>query len=172
MGTKANGSLFHILILLAMLSLLLIPLGKGALAVTPPDDVDYGLGYDEQQGGGGLVGQTVRILNGNALEYRTDLSFPSPNRLGLTFQVFYNSRSTRAGSLGYGWSHTYEAFLDPSVEIEEKTYLKIIDPTGRAAYFQEGDEKYDGAFHERSHVKEEPPNYVSGTGWMGPSTGF
>jgi len=32
-----------------------------AHAVTPPSDVDYGLATDEQQGGGGLVGETVRV---------------------------------------------------------------------------------------------------------------
>ena len=45
-------------------------------------DVDYGLDDDEQQGGGGLIGETVRILNGNVVEYRTDVSFSSPHRMG------------------------------------------------------------------------------------------
>ena len=45
------------------------------------EDVDFGLDYNEQQGGGGLVGETVRILNGNTIEFRSDLNFPSPNQL-------------------------------------------------------------------------------------------
>ncbi|MBW2609897.1 MAG: tandem-95 repeat protein, partial [Deltaproteobacteria bacterium] len=52
--------------------------------IMPPADVDLGVNQDEQQGGGGLVGETVRVLNGNVLEFRSDVSFPTPNRLGLS----------------------------------------------------------------------------------------
>ncbi len=129
--------------------------------ITSPEDVDYGLDTDEQQGGGGLVGETVRVLNGNALDIRSDLRFPSPHRLGLTFQAVYNSRSTASGGLGYGWSHTYGAALDPSFDHNGTTYLKVVDSTGRARYFLEGAPgEYAGAFKERSHVKLESGKYV------------
>ena len=53
------------------------------VVMASPEDIDYGFDADEQQGGEGLVGETVRILNGNVVEYRSDLGFSSPNRLGL-----------------------------------------------------------------------------------------
>jgi len=126
-----------------------------------PADVDLGIDQDEQQGGGGLVGETVRVLNGNTIETRSDLQFTSPNLLGLTLQAFYNSRSHNTGSMGYGWSHTYEAYLDPSFEIGGVTHLRILDSTGRAHYFVEdtGGE-YLGAFAEKSRVVLDEGEYI------------
>ena len=129
--------------------------------VTIPGDVDLGLAIDEQEGGGGLVGETVRILNGNTVEYRSDLAFPSPNRLGLSFEATYNSRSTISGALGFGWTHTYDVSLDPDFDISGGSYIKILGPTGRAFYFQEETVGlYKGVFHERSFVKAEAEGYV------------
>jgi len=131
------------------------------VCIASPEGTDYGLYTNEQQGGGGLVGETIRILNGNGVEYRSDLRFSSPNRLGLPFQAFYNSRSADLGSLGYGWTHTYGVSLDPSFEMGGKTYVKTIDQTGRAYYFlEEGTGVYMGVFKERSHVKAEGGGYV------------
>lgn len=132
-----------------------------ALAVSPPADVDYGLAADEQQGGGCLVGETIRIFNGNNIQFREDLRFASPNRLAFLFQAAYNSRSDILGSLGYGWIHTYESSLDPSFDIEGVTYIKVIDNTGRASYFlEETAGVYKGAFKERSYVKAEGGGYI------------
>ncbi|MBU4010114.1 MAG: hypothetical protein KJ882_05050, partial [Proteobacteria bacterium] len=50
---------------------------KLPLAQNIPPLSDLGFDYDEQQGGGGLVGETIRVLNGNVLEYRNDLQFSS-----------------------------------------------------------------------------------------------
>ena len=126
-----------------------------------PDDVDFGFAFDEQEGGGGLVGETVRLLNGNMVEVRSDLRFPSPNSLGLVFAATYNSRSAEAGILGFGWTHTYSATLDPDFEISGVSYLKVVCSSGRAHYFQEETPgNYKGAFHELSHVKEEAGDYV------------
>jgi YD repeat-containing protein len=132
-----------------------------AHAVSPPEDIDYGLSMDEQQGGSGLVGDVVRILNGNNIENRQDISFPSPNRMGLSFDATYNSLSGTTGYLGFGWTHTYEVSVDPSFEIESETYVRILDSTGRALYFvEQGGGVYGGAFKERSYVKEESGEYI------------
>jgi YD repeat-containing protein len=132
-----------------------------AHAVSPPPDVDYGLAVDEQQCGAGLVGEDIRVLNGNNIQVREDLRLSSPNRLGLTFQAAYNSRSAVPGALGYGWTHTYESSLDPAFDIEGESFVKIIDSTGRAAYFQEDTPGvYPGAFKERSFVKAEQGGYI------------
>ncbi|MFC1533672.1 putative Ig domain-containing protein [Thermodesulfobacteriota bacterium] len=143
--------------------------GPGGLAsdsatitvLPPPADVDLGLCMDEHQGGGGLVGETIRILNGNTIESRSDLRFPSPNRLGLTLQAFYNSRSDIAGSMGHGWTHTYELSLDSTYDISGVTFLKITDSTGCARYFtEETSGEYSGVFAERTHVKLESGEYI------------
>jgi len=129
--------------------------------ITPPPDVDFGLDTDEQQGGGGLVGETVRILNGNTVELRPDAGFPSPHSLNLALAATYNSQSEQSGALGFGWTHTYHASLDPSVLIQKAAFLKITDSTGRAHYFTEDTTgKYVGVFAERTHVKIEAGAYV------------
>ncbi|MCK4541357.1 MAG: RHS repeat protein [Spirochaetales bacterium] len=129
--------------------------------VLPEKGIAYGLDVDEQQGGGGLAGETVRILNGNIVEYRSDLGFSSPNRHGLSFAATYNSRSGISGVLGFGWTHTYSVVLNPAYEMSGQTYLKIIDQTGRTAYFtEEIPGIYKGEFSERSQVKTEAGGYV------------
>jgi len=66
------------------------------------EDADYGFLADEQEDGAGLLGGSVRILNGNAALRRKDLSFPSPHGMGLGFEAVYNSRLIRHGTSGYG----------------------------------------------------------------------
>ncbi|KPK45848.1 MAG: hypothetical protein AMK74_02195, partial [Nitrospira bacterium SM23_35] len=123
------------------------------IVLIAPADADLGIDEDEQQGGGGLVGETVRILNGNTIETRSDLQFPSPNHLGLVLVAFYNSRSDIIGSMGHGWSHTYEVSLDHAIDIESVAFVKILDNTGKGHYFMEGSAgEYSGAFGEKSHV--------------------
>ncbi|MBW2340553.1 MAG: hypothetical protein JRF50_09460 [Deltaproteobacteria bacterium] len=129
--------------------------------VTPPKDIDYGLDGDEQQGGGGLVGMKIRILNGNNVLHQPDIRFPSPNHLGLAFAGYYNSQSTSLGSLGYGWTHTYEVSLDPAFTMGGREFLKIVDDTGRAVYFvEETGGLYRGIFKECTSVKAEVARYV------------
>jgi len=129
--------------------------------VAPPEDVDQGIPDDDQQGGAGLVGETICILNGTNVESRSDLAFPSPNSLGLSFEAFYNSRSQSLGTLGYGWTHTYDISLDPVFKIEGKGFLKIVDQKGRAHYFlEESPGLYSGAFKETSHVTVEAGDYI------------
>jgi YD repeat-containing protein len=131
------------------------------VVITPPEDVDHGMPEDDQQGGAGLVGETISILNGTNAESRSDLSFPSPNTLGLTFEAHYNSRSQTLGPLGYGWTHTYDSSLDPAYQIEGKDFVRIVDQTGRAHYFlEEAPGSYKGAFNERTHVMLEAGDYV------------
>jgi hypothetical protein len=129
--------------------------------VRPPEDIDYGLFDDEQQGGGGLVGMKVHMLNGNTVLKQSGLSFPFPNRLSLAFVAYYNSRSQDLGSLGYGWTHSYEPSLDPSFVMSGKEFLKIVDHTGRAAYFREQTAGvYRGIFKERTSVQAQEGGYV------------
>ena len=42
------------------------------------ENADFAYDEDDQQGGGGLLSHTVRILNGNVTEQRQDIRMPSP----------------------------------------------------------------------------------------------
>jgi RHS repeat-associated protein len=129
--------------------------------INTPLDVDYGIGDDEQQGGGGLVGETVRIFNGNVIDYRSDLGFASPNSLGLSLGAVYNSRSNSAGTMGFGWTHTYEMSLDPAYDISGMIFLKITDNTGRTHYFTEEQAgEYKGVFGEKTEVLLDSGEYI------------
>ena len=161
MGIKVKVSRIVILFVITTLSCFFTFTANVSQAASPPEDVDLGLATDDQHGGGGVVGEVIRILNGNNIQSREDLTFSSPNRLGLAFKATYNSRSNIAGSLGYGWTNTYESSLDPSFEIEGVIYIKIIDSTERATYFLEDTPGlYKGAFKELTHVKAEEGDYV------------
>ena len=109
----------------------------------------------------GLVGNPIRIYNGNNVEAEEDIRFSSPNRRQLIFKRFYNSRSGSTGPMGYGWTHTYNASLDPSYEFGASYYLRIIDETGRGVYFEDaGSGHYVGAFKEQTTVEVEAGDYV------------
>lgn len=126
-----------------------------------PEDVDFGLDDDDQQGGNGKLNDSVCILIGNVTESRTDIRFASAHRLGLSFAAFYNSRSFAQGALGFGWTHTYSLALDPSYQLSGGSYLKIVDESGRGAYFTEQTPGvFTGEFKERSYVKQEGGDYV------------
>jgi RHS repeat-associated protein len=121
----------------------------------------YGTDADEQERSGGLIAETIRILNGNVVESRSDLDFPSPNRLGLRLLASYNSRYENVGSMGHGWTHTYEATLESAFVIDGVTSLRITDGTAKAFYFQErAPGEYSGLFGEHSRVKAEPGGHV------------
>ena len=125
------------------------------------EDVDNGLDYNEHQGGGGLVGETIRILNGNVVELRSDLNFSTPNRLGLSFVAVNNSQSSASGSLGFGWTHTYSVFLDTDADGLTGSYISVGDETGRVHYYLEAAAGvFEGVFSERTVVKLEAGEYV------------
>jgi RHS repeat-associated protein len=129
---------------------------------TAYQDVQLGIAGDELAGGAGLVARSIRVTNENAMEHREDLAFPSPNSFGLAFRATYNSRATQAGILGYGWFHNFGASLNPSSQLGNRAFLRIIDGTGKGSYFiQEVSGYYSGVFGERGYVKAEGGGY----GW-------
>jgi len=124
-------------------------------------DLDNGFDSNSQLGGNGVVGERICVFNGNVADSRIDFQFSSPNGLGLFFQATYNSRSDTPGDLGFGWSHTFSDVLDPAYNLAGQTYLKIVDQTGRAAFFKEETAGiYKGEFNEHSQVKAESGEYV------------
>ena len=135
--------------------------GKSDCPPGAPEDLELGLLFNEQNGGGGLIAETVRIINGNALEKRPDINFGSPNSRGLSFAAAYNSRSDSLGSSGYGWHHSYSLALESNFSFFGQVYLKVIDESGRPAYFLEDSPgSYKGAFNEKSRVEFAPDEYI------------
>ena len=129
--------------------------------VSPPDDVDLGLPHDNQYSGAGFVGESINIINGNAVEARTDLVFPSPHAQGLQFSAIYNSQSETEGQLGHGWTHNYNLSLDPAITLKDMTFLRISDASGRAHYFlSDGNDTLSGFFNEQSFVQHIGEEYI------------
>lgn len=52
----------------------------------------------------------INVVNGNAYQREVDIS-PLPGELGIELVRHYNSKSNRAGPLGFGWSYGYETEL-------------------------------------------------------------
>lgn len=136
------------------------------------EDADYGFLADEQEDGAGLLGGSVRILNGNAAVRRKDLSFPSPHGMGLGFEAVYNSRPIRLSTSGFGWTHTYDVYLDPAFDLGGLQAVKIVDETGRSAFFREtANGGYDGLFYERTRLQFTGA-LISGTAGTAENTSF
>jgi RHS repeat-associated protein len=126
-----------------------------------PADIDLGIDPSSPPAAGEVIAGGLNLLNGNLVEVRNDLVFPSPNRLGLAFQSFYNSRSSTLGDLGYGWSHSFAAGLTLSNGSTGFPYHKISDATGRGVYFScNTTGTFPGAFQERSQLRLEGTQYV------------
>ncbi|MFW6324170.1 MAG: DUF6531 domain-containing protein, partial [Desulfovibrionales bacterium] len=117
---------------------------------TRPDGAELGVPGDSH-GEGGLLGTTLSITNGNVLEVRKDISFPSPHQMGLVLTGSYNSRSNTLGTMGFGWSHSYTPILSQT-SLSGSNYLTIEDETGRIRYFSSANGTYHGAFGENSSV--------------------
>ncbi len=127
----------------------------------PPEDVDFGIAASEQERGGGLVGETICILNGNCVELREDLSLSSPHTMGLRFTGAYNSRSNRVGCMGHGWTHGFEASLELQHLIDGLEFVRILDHRGRAHYFRKRENGlYIGFFKEKTRLSAEGAGYV------------
>jgi hypothetical protein len=114
--------------------------------IAAPDNAYFGYNTDDLEGNTGLINGTLNILNSNCFEARQDVSFPSTFGAGLAFGGLYNSRSDFDGPFGYGWSHSYNALLNPAVDITGDIYLQILEPNGRGIYFlEESPGVYQGA---------------------------
>ena len=138
-----------------------ISYGKNDCPIQIPEEIDFGLQFDEQKGGSGLIAGAARLINGNAVEKRTDIEFPSPHGMGLKFKSFYNNRSENIGGLGFGWSHSYAIFLELDFIYFGQIYARIIDETGRSIFFSEYiSGSYKGAFNEKTRLERHSNGFV------------
>jgi RHS repeat-associated protein len=144
--------------------------------IDPPETVLFGRLPDEQRGGGGRVGESVRIPSGNAVVSARDAAFPSAHRQGLVFARFYNSRSTTLAALGHGWSHAFGLRLDPNRNLAGRDVVEIVDDTGRSLFFRPtGNGAYQALFGDKSRLAFSDGEFVwrrtSGLGYRFSATG-
>ena len=105
-------------------------------------------------------GDPINILSGNLVEKERDISIPSSFQKGLVFRRYYNSQSTLSGVLGYGWSHSFSAFLTTNYK-SDTSLIKIQDESGRGVFFSTTDNiNFTGLYGEKSSVLLENNEYV------------
>ncbi|MGP9512730.1 DUF6531 domain-containing protein, partial [Psychrobacter sp. AOP5-GZ1-6] len=75
-------------------------------------------------------GNPINVLTGNKFEQATDIQANSGD-YSLSFNRYYNSKSTQRGILGIGWRHNYEMQLQ---DIDDQ--IDIIQADGRQIHFQ------------------------------------
>ncbi|MFH1505506.1 MAG: DUF6531 domain-containing protein [archaeon] len=107
-----------------------IVLKENATRDTRSDEYTYGVGIDalgfqaDTPYFGAGTGAAVNAFSGNLVITSTDVSLPGANGIGTSFTRFYNSdvyysmnqgsgnpgpyNMLKPGTLGHGWSHTYE----------------------------------------------------------------
>lgn len=65
------------------------------------------------------------------------------------------------GSLGYGWSHSFEAFFITGIQIDNQNVIRVMDETGRIRFFADnGTGIFPGLFNEKSHMQSNASEYV------------
>ncbi len=76
-----------------------------------------------------LAGDPVSVVSGNLYHSEEDLRIPTDGPPFLLTRT-YNSQISSAGALGVGWTHSYEARVEPPQELQGFTYL----PTSLAGF--------------------------------------
>ena len=105
------------------------------------------------------AGNPTNIATGNKYEEVLDLSIFTPG-IPLEFRRSYNSQVLSDGSLGFGWTHTY----DVSVQVVQDTAPKrviIWDSDGKALYFNEISRATEIIFAGESGVKDRLKQVIS-----------
>jgi hypothetical protein len=80
-----------------------------------------------------------------AFSIRIRSKLKSANNIGATANFL--------GALGFGWTHTYSAFLDTEVGGLAGSFIRIVDETGRGHYFNEAAAGvFEGFFNEKEKI--------------------
>ena len=78
---------------------------------------------------GGAAGKPVNVTTGKLWYQNHDIQLSGPQ--GLRFSRWYDNQTAYSRDLGYGWRHSYNAFLDLSVGGR----IVFVDEEGRQVYF-------------------------------------
>jgi len=79
-----------------------------------------------------LTGAPINVTSGNMHHTEQDITLKIPG-IGLNFSRHYNSRSTRTGPVGYGWTHSFEVVLEP----EGDSRVRVLGQAGKGVTFRE-----------------------------------
>jgi RHS repeat-associated protein len=86
---------------------------------------NFGITLCDQQ-----AGNPINLGTGNKFQRELDFSAKTPGP-ELAFRRFYNSQSSYNGPLGYGWTHTYNLFIE-----DEGNRVIVWDADGKVFYFK------------------------------------
>ena len=102
------------------------------------DDVtsDFGLPEDFNPNS---VGDPINVVTGNVYEYKEDLNISGGGGLPVQFARFYNSKDNVNGPLGYGWTHSYNVYLEEG----QDGHITEFGPQGVRSRFEL---EYDGSY--------------------------
>ena len=101
----------------------------------PPNSEEQGKNAGKPKACYLLQKNPVNVATGNKFEEVLDLTI-STIGIPLEFRRSYNSQITFDGSLGYGWTHTFDIILNV-VQTSPTKRVRIWDSDGRALYFNE-----------------------------------
>ncbi|MEQ1661858.1 MAG: DUF6531 domain-containing protein [Thiobacillus sp.] len=90
------------------------------------------LGYNPYQT---TAGDPVNMVTGNFYHVERDLSIPGRGGLPLVFERSYNSRKPANGTLGWGWTHSFNHSLRFYGVESSQAKVSWIDGTGGEKFF-------------------------------------
>ncbi|MDP2905002.1 MAG: DUF6531 domain-containing protein, partial [Candidatus Omnitrophota bacterium] len=126
--------------------------------VTPPNPSQASqFGQPAQPGNPAVVGDPINSVTGNMFSIIPDLTLPGKG-LNFSFTRTYNSRSTDSGPLGYGWTHSYNVYLNQDTT---KQLVSIKDEQSREFLFADnGDGTYVNQRGEYSTLIKNQTNFT------------
>ncbi len=101
--------------------------------IEPPRDLGFELGMVDVV----LDGDPVNVASGNLVHQETDFVIPG-RKLDVTWVRTYNSQSTYDGPLGYGWTHSYNMF----VQVAGNGDVTVVDADGAQLVFTKSGSTY------------------------------
>jgi len=93
------------------------------------------------------TGAPINVTNGNMYHAEHDITLKIPG-IGLNFSRYYNSKSTRMGSVGYGWTHNFEIVMEPAGTDK----VRLTGQTGRGLTFREYTTSFPVHGHDEKYL--------------------
>ncbi len=83
-----------------------------------------------------IAGDPVNMLTGNMYHTERDLSLKGRGDLPIVFERSYNSRNPQDGPVGFGWTHSFNHYLNFNENAGGFYRVSWVDGTGGEKFFQ------------------------------------